>query len=108
MTDFRIHRRGLIGAGAALALGGRAAAQYIATAVTAPVKTTNGPVIGRIEEGIATFPGLRYGAPPLGPLRFMPPQKPQPWTEPAAALRPGNPSMQLSSGGSAVRYPGIV
>jgi para-nitrobenzyl esterase len=77
-------------------------------AATRVVKTNNGPVHGLIENGVQTFKGLRYAAPPLGPLRFMPPQKPRPWTEVANATKLGAASMQLRSGGSAVSYPGNV
>jgi para-nitrobenzyl esterase len=72
------------------------------------VKTSNGPVQGLIENGVQTFKGLRYAAPPLGPLRFLPAQKPKPWTEVADATRLGAASMQLRTGGSAVSYPGNV
>jgi len=78
------------------------------TPATSVVKTSNGPVQGMVESGVATFRGLRYAAPPLGPLRFMPPQKPKPWKEVADAGRLGAASMQLRSGGSAVSYPGNV
>ncbi len=79
-----------------------------ATAVTPAVKTTNGPVRGYVVDGIQTFKGLRYGAPPVGPLRFAPPRKPDPWTDVAEALRFGRASMQLPSGGSVVAQPGII
>lgn len=75
---------------------------------TKVVKTTNGPVQGLVENGVQTFKGLRYASPPLGPLRFMPPQKPKPWTDIADATRLGSASMQLRTGGSAVSYPGNV
>src|SRR6516162_5155791 len=99
----------LTGAGAALglALPSRAFGQ-VATAVTAAVKTTNGPVVGLVYDGIQTFKGLRYGAPPVGPLRFAATKRPDPWTVPADASHYGNASMQLRSGGSAVAYPGDV
>src|SRR5215831_8229905 len=77
-------------------------------APTKIVKTSNGPVQGLVENGVPTFRGLRYAAPPLGSLRFMPPQKPQPWAQPAEATKLGAASMQLRSGGSAVSYPGHV
>ena len=111
MTDFTATRRlmlaGALGAGAA-ALGGVARAQYIASGVTRTVKTTNGPVVGLVENGVSTFKGLRYGAPPVGPLRWAPPARPKPWTDPALAAQFGASAIQLSSGGSAVRYPGTV
>ncbi|HME07814.1 MAG TPA: carboxylesterase family protein, partial [Bryobacteraceae bacterium] len=75
---------------------------------TAIVKTTNGPVRGLSQAGIETFLGLRYAQPPLGPLRFRPPQKLNPWTEVVDADVLGAPSMQLRSGGSAVAFPGDV
>ena len=70
-----------MGAGAALAsmLDGWARAESVATAVTPAVKTTNGPIIGLNADGIRTFRGVRYGAAPVGALRFMPPRKPDPW-----------------------------
>jgi para-nitrobenzyl esterase len=94
-----------VGFAAACVLPRTASAQAAATRV---VKTSNGPVQGLLEDGIATFRGLRYAAPPLGSLRFMPPQKPKPWTAVAEATRLGAASMQLRSGGSAVSYPGNV
>src|ERR1700678_4276654 len=68
---------------------------------TAVVKTTNGPIRGVVADGVQTFNGLRYGAAPVGTLRFMPPQKPAPWTTVAEATHTGASSMQLRSGGSA-------
>jgi para-nitrobenzyl esterase len=109
-NDTTINRRTFIGmsAGFCLSAGlGRSWSQ-IASGRTAVVKTTNGPVQGVVESGVQTFKGLRYAAPPVGPLRFMPPQKPKPWTAVADAERLGAASMQLRTGGSAVSYPGNV
>jgi para-nitrobenzyl esterase len=107
-----LRRRSLLrvgaGLGAGLALGAAARAESVATSVTGVVQTSNGPVIGLVEDGVQSFKGLRYGAPPVETLRFAPPRKPAPWKTPAAAIRLGNPSMQLASGGAAVSYPGIV
>ncbi len=75
---------------------------------TAIVKTTNGPVRGLSQSGVETFLGLRYAQPPLGTLRFRPPQKLKPWTEVVDADALGAASMQLRSGGSAVAFPGDV
>src|SRR5437870_2117047 len=86
-----INRRTFIGMSAGFCLGaglGRSWPQ-IAGGRTAVVKTTNGPVQGVVENGVQTFKGLRYAAPPLGPLRFMPPQKPKPWTAVADAEKLG-------------------
>jgi len=107
-----INRRQLLQMSAGLAMSSAlvntARAQWIASSTTAVVKTTNGPVRGLVEDGVQTFRGLRYGAPPVGPLRFMAPRKPQSWTQVAEALRYGPSAIQLSSGGSAVNYPGTV
>ena len=108
MGGITLGRRAMLGLGVGLVLAGRAGAEILATGVTAPVKTTNGPVIGLVEAGVATFRGLRYAAPPVGALRFMPPRKPSPWKDPQAAIGFGPAAMQLSSGGSAVRYPGVT
>ena len=49
-------------------------------------------------DGISTFRGLRYGAPPIGPLRWRPPQKPKPWTSVADCHDFGAPAMQMAGG----------
>jgi len=58
------------------------------------VQTSNGPVRGYIEDALSVFKGLRYGAAPVGALRFKPPQRPAPWTEPADATAYGAPAIQ--------------
>jgi para-nitrobenzyl esterase len=106
-----LSRRAFVEMGAGFCLTasfGRLAWPQSAGGRTAVVKTTNGPVQGVVENGVQTFKGMRYAAPPLGALRFMPPQKPKPWTDVADALAFGAASMQLRTGGSAVSYPGNV
>ena len=49
-------------------------------ATSAVVDTANGKVRGAVVDGINVFKGLTYGASTSGPNRFMPPQKPEPWT----------------------------
>jgi para-nitrobenzyl esterase len=44
------------------------------------VETANGKVRGFLNDGIFTFRGVRYGASTAGKNRFLPPQKPDPWT----------------------------
>jgi len=58
------------------------------------VGTSNGPVRGYRERGVNVFKGVRYGAPPVGPLRFKPPQRPVAWTGPADAVALGTPALQ--------------
>jgi para-nitrobenzyl esterase len=43
-------------------------------------QTTHGPVRGAIEDGVAVFKGVRYGADTAG-TRFAAPRAPDPWSE---------------------------
>ncbi|HEY2661978.1 MAG TPA: carboxylesterase family protein [Caulobacteraceae bacterium] len=65
---------------------------------TAVVQTHSGPVQGLVVDGVQSFKGLRYGAAPIGPLRWKPPQSPKPWTSPYDASDFGAPAMQLAGG----------
>lgn len=88
-----IDRRRLLALGAAAsAFGGAALAQT----PSGVVKTSSGPVRGTVEGGVRVFKGVRYGAPPAGPLRFRAPVKPAAWTIPAEATRFGPPAIQLN------------
>ena len=49
------------------------------TGRAAPVPTETGLVAGTIEEGIQTFRGIPYAAPPTGELRWKPPQPAAHW-----------------------------
>ncbi|SEN84384.1 para-nitrobenzyl esterase [Sphingomonas gellani] len=95
-TQFRVSRRGLMVSAAAL--GTLAATRALAGdlgAATAIVNTRNGPVRGRWESGsIQSFKGLRYAAPPIGALRFRPPQSIAPWTSVVDAAEFGNAAIQ--------------
>jgi para-nitrobenzyl esterase len=63
--------------------------------ITRVVNTSNGPIRGRIEQGgVHVFKGVRYGAPPIGALRFKPPRRPLPWTAVADAYVYGERAMQ--------------
>ena len=44
------------------------------------VTTTRGSVQGRVVDGQARFLGIPYAAPPVGALRWRPPEPPAPWT----------------------------
>src|SRR5437588_1448699 len=43
------------------------------------VQTTTGAVQGASEGGLTVFRGVPFAAPPVGPLRFRPPQPVAPW-----------------------------
>jgi para-nitrobenzyl esterase len=43
------------------------------------VRTQQGVVRGRMDEGVATFKGIPYAAPPFGANRFRPPQSAERW-----------------------------
>ncbi len=80
----------------------------IAKEVSPVVPTTNGDLRGLLDDGIYTFLGVRYAAPPVGALRFMAPQTLKPAAGISFVGRLGHSAMQLSSGGGAVTYPGII
>jgi len=50
------------------------------------VATASGPVLGETEKSAQVFRGIRFAAPPVGPLRFRPAVPPTPWTEVRPAL----------------------
>ena len=72
----------ILGAAAAL-IAGAAHAQ----AVT--VKIDSGPVVGVAGEKANVFRNIPFAAPPVGPLRWAPPQPVKPWTAPRTAAEAG-------------------
>jgi para-nitrobenzyl esterase len=66
--------------------------------------TTYGKVRGFIHRDIYNFLGIPYGADTTGKNRFMPPQKPEPWTEVYPAVYWPNAAPQLLENFYANRY----
>jgi para-nitrobenzyl esterase len=64
----------------------------------AVVQTSTGPVRGVVEADHREFAGIPYAAPPLGPLRWRPPEPAPPWTDVRDATRSGPRCMQNPDG----------
>jgi para-nitrobenzyl esterase len=99
-TRNTLDRRGLlIAAGAVAATAALTpSAGFAATSASPIVKTAAGKVRGATGDGVHVFKGLRYGADTGGARRFMPPVKPEPWTDVKDALAYGAASMQTGKG----------
>src|ERR1043165_7620423 len=42
-------------------------------------KVSGGEIQGEVADGVASFKGIPFAAPPVGPLRWRPPQTVKPW-----------------------------
>ena len=58
------------------------------------VELDTGVVIGLDKDGVREFLRIPYAAAPVGPLRFRPPQPPEPWTEERELITPSDPCPQ--------------
>jgi para-nitrobenzyl esterase len=65
--------------------------------MTSIVETASGRLSGAEHRGVHVFRGIPYAAPPVGPLRFRPPQPPAAWSGVRAATDFGAMSPQLPS-----------
>ncbi len=68
---------------------------------TAVVKVESGALRGVVSQGVAAFKGIPYAAPPVGELRWRPPQPAQPWSGVRPASSYGHDCMQLPFPGDA-------
>lgn len=63
--------------------------------VDAVVKTTRGKLRGRFSDGVTSFKGVPYAAPPFGENRLRPPKPVEPWSGVRDALAFGPKSPQV-------------
>jgi para-nitrobenzyl esterase len=68
----------------------------IACAAGTQVQTAQGPVCGTVDNGVTEWLGIPYAAPPVGALRWQPPQPAAPWTAPLQATAFGDECIQPS------------
>ena len=66
-------------------------------ATSTATRTTYGSLQGSVESGVVVFRGIRYARPPVGPLRFAPPQPPETWTGLRDAVTFGPGAMQTAN-----------
>ncbi|HZQ41339.1 MAG TPA: carboxylesterase family protein, partial [Rhizomicrobium sp.] len=59
--------------------------------------TTDGPVLGLREHGVTKFLGIPYAKPPVGALRWMPPQPVEKWTGVRRAYKFGPTCAQVTT-----------
>jgi para-nitrobenzyl esterase len=84
----------------AMGVGTAAFSQAPAPSQTPPVvRVESGDVQGVVEDGVASFKGIPFAAPPVGELRWRPPQPPVKWTGVRPAVDFGANCMQGRGGG---------
>src|SRR5947209_27659 len=75
----------------------------VAHAAPDSVKVAQGQLHGAVTGSVASFKGVPFAAPPLGDLRWRPPQAPKAWTGTREATAFGPVCMQMGqarSGGT--------
>jgi para-nitrobenzyl esterase len=88
VSKMTMDRRAVLAGSIATAAGAAATSFALARGAVPISNTTAGRVRGAYEAGIITFKGIRYGA-DTRPRRFMPPQRPEPWSGVRDALAYG-------------------
>ena len=69
-------------------------APLAASAQTLTAKTETGVVSGAVKAGVLSFKGIPFAAPPVGPLRWRPPQPAAAWSGVRPATEYGHDCMQ--------------
>ncbi|MBX3484706.1 carboxylesterase family protein [Phenylobacterium sp.] len=93
-------RRGLCAGLLAIALAGGAAAAEPGAPIVA---TRSGAVAGARTDGVEAFRAIPYAQPPVGDLRWRPPQPPRAWRGVRPATTPGHICVQPAS----TKIPGV-
>ena len=68
-----------------------------AVAWAADVKVEQGRVEGTVEEGLTVYRGIPFAAPPVGDLRWKPPQPAAKWDGVRSAAEFGPACMQINA-----------
>lgn len=89
----------LCGCGGSTENGGAAGAGGNPSARTLLVETASGLVEGLEDDGVYSYRGIPYAAPPLGELRWRPPVAPEAWSTTLSATEPGSVCPQEAFGG---------
>lgn len=102
--DGRVHRSfcrpGDVALWAVIALAGLMGAPWArASGASLLTRVEGGLVRGRTEHGVIAFEGIPYAAPPVGALRWAPPQPAKPWKGVRPALTYGHDCMQIPLAG---------
>jgi para-nitrobenzyl esterase len=63
------------------------------------IRTAEGPVRGVLRDGVRVFMGIPFALPPVGDLRWKPPQPVRPWHAPLDASRFGSSCPQVTTYG---------
>ena len=87
--------RALLAGSVFAALSATAPASLAAGSFAPLVQTKDGAVQGFAKDSLYEFLGIPYAAPPVGALRWQPPQPPAAWTQPLQATKFGNVCPQL-------------
>src|SRR5689334_16017168 len=76
------------------------------TTTTTTATTTFGKLRGAVDDDVVAFRGIPYAQPPIGPLRFAPPARPEGWSGVRSAERFGPAPMQTTGAAMGQRLVG--
>jgi para-nitrobenzyl esterase len=97
MSTHRFSLKTLIALSAVLSVSSFGAQEQSKPVSDTLVETTDGAVQGFIQDGVAEFRGIPYATPPVGNLRWRPPEPPVPWSGVRDATQFGNICLQITT-----------